>query len=237
MRVATINVSGNVGKTTIATNLLYPRLPGAELFEIETVNTGLQIKAAEIKTMRASSYGALIDKIIMLKTAIIDVGASNIEGFFREMNELDGSHEDIDVFLIPVVRDEKIINESVKTAMLLSGLGIPADKIKIVFNRFPKDLDLEEAFSAIFKVAKARGEFTVSKDAVIYENPVYSDLNKMRISLRELNDDATDYRATLSEAKDEKEQKRCLAMIAMKRRASSATQNLDDVFAALFGKG
>ncbi len=233
MRIATINISGNVGKTTIAKNLLYPRLPGAGIFEIETMNTGIKLKSASIKSMRSSSYGSLIDSIMVADSAIVDIGASNIEGVLKEMQELDGSHEDFDFFLIPLVKDRKIIEESVKTALLLSGLGVPSEKIKMVFNRFPKDLDLQEVFAQVFKIAND-GKFSASKDAVIYENPVYAELNKLEISLHELNEDKTDYRAKLKDAKNEKEQKLCLAMIANKRRATSATQNLDDVFNALF---
>jgi hypothetical protein len=233
MRIATISISGNVGKTTLAKNLFYPRLPGADIFEIETLNTGLKLKSASIKSLRASSYGALVDSIMLSESAIIDIGASNIEGVLKEMQELDGSHEDFDYFVIPVVKDRKIIEESVKTALLLSGLGVPGEKIKMVFNRFPKDMDLQEVFGQVFKIAND-GKFSASKEAVIYENPVYAELNKLEISLHELNEDKTDYRALLKEAKNEKEQKHCLAMIANKRRATSATQNLDDVFNALF---
>lgn len=233
MRIATISISGNVGKTTLAKNLFYPRLPGADVFEIESLNTGLKLKSASIKSLRASSYGALVDSIMLSESAIIDIGASNIEGVLKEMQELDGSHEDFDYFVIPVVKDRKIIEESVKTALLLSGLGVPGEKIKMVFNRFPKDMDLQEVFGQVFKIAND-GKFSASKEAVIYENPVYAELNKLEISLHELNEDKTDYRALLKEAKNEKEQKHCLAMIANKRRATSATQNLDDVFNALF---
>jgi hypothetical protein len=233
MRVATISISGNVGKTTLAKNLFYPRLPGADIFEIETLNSGIKLKSASVKSLRASSYGALVDSIMLSESAVIDIGASNIEGVLKEMQELDGSHEDFDFFVIPIVKDRKVIEESVKTALLLSGLGVPGEKIKMVFNRFPKDMDLQEVFGQVFKIAND-GKFSASKDAVIYENPVYAELNKLEISLHELNEDKTDYRALLKEAKNEKEQKHCLAMIANKRRATSATQNLDIVFNALF---
>lgn len=235
MKIATINISGNVGKTTIAKNLLYPRLPGAEIFEIESVNTGIQLKSAKIKTLRASSYSAMIDKLMLVQSAIVDVGASNIEGFLKEMQELAGSHEDIDYFLIPCVKDEKIIKETVKTALLLAGLGVPGEKIKVVFNRFPKDGDLAETFAPILKMAKS-GQISTNEKAVIYENPIYAELNKLSISLHELNEDKTDYRAQVTKAKDEAEQRMMLAMIANKRRAVSANENLDVVFSALFGR-
>lgn len=233
MRIATISMSGNVGKTTLAKNLFYPRLPGADLFEIETLNNGIKLKSASIKTLRGSSYGALIDSIMLSESAVVDIGASNIEVVLKEMQELDGSHEDFDFFIIPIVKDRKVIEESVKTAILLSGLGVPGEKIKMVFNRFPKDMDLQETFGQVFKIAN-NGKFTATKEAVIYENPVYAELNKLEISLHELNEDTTDYRAILKDAKNEEEQKHFLTMIANKRRATSATKNLDDVFEALF---
>ena len=38
MKVAVINFSGNVGKSTIARHLLTPRIEGAELISIESIN-------------------------------------------------------------------------------------------------------------------------------------------------------------------------------------------------------
>ena len=39
MKIAVINFSGNVGKSTIARNLLAPRIPDAEVFAVETINS------------------------------------------------------------------------------------------------------------------------------------------------------------------------------------------------------
>ena len=38
MKIAVINFSGNVGKSTVARHLLLPRIPGAELIAIESLN-------------------------------------------------------------------------------------------------------------------------------------------------------------------------------------------------------
>ena len=38
MKLAVINFSGNVGKTTVARHLLLPRIHGAELIAVESVN-------------------------------------------------------------------------------------------------------------------------------------------------------------------------------------------------------
>ncbi|MCA4079445.1 StdB protein, partial [Pseudomonas kurunegalensis] len=38
MKRAILNYSGSIGKTTIAAHLLYPRMPGAAFFAIESIN-------------------------------------------------------------------------------------------------------------------------------------------------------------------------------------------------------
>ena len=38
MKIAVINFSGNVGKTTVARHLLLPRIRGAELIAVESLN-------------------------------------------------------------------------------------------------------------------------------------------------------------------------------------------------------
>ena len=39
-----------------------------------------------------------------LDAAIIDVGASNVEDFLKLMQQYDGSHEEFDYFVVPVVK-------------------------------------------------------------------------------------------------------------------------------------
>ena len=38
MKIAVINFSGNVGKTTVARHMLLPRVEGAELINVESLN-------------------------------------------------------------------------------------------------------------------------------------------------------------------------------------------------------
>jgi hypothetical protein len=40
MKIAVINFSGNLGKTTVARHLLAPRLNGAQVIAIESLNAG-----------------------------------------------------------------------------------------------------------------------------------------------------------------------------------------------------
>lgn len=68
MKIAVINISGNVGKTTVARHLLMPRLPGAEFIAVETLNAN----EGEARAMRGRQFGALLDYLHALDKAVID---------------------------------------------------------------------------------------------------------------------------------------------------------------------
>ena len=55
MKVAVINFSGNVGKTTIARHLLAPRIDGAEVIAIESINAD----EGQAQALRGRQFGEL----------------------------------------------------------------------------------------------------------------------------------------------------------------------------------
>jgi hypothetical protein len=59
MKLAVINFSGNVGKTTIARHLLQPRIPGAEYIAVETLNAG----ADDAPKLSGSQFGTLQEEV------------------------------------------------------------------------------------------------------------------------------------------------------------------------------
>ena len=75
MKIAVINFSGNVGKSTIARNLLAPRIPDAEVFAVETINSD----GTEDETMKGKEFGDLLEALQLMDSAVVDLGASNIE--------------------------------------------------------------------------------------------------------------------------------------------------------------
>ena len=78
MKIAVVNFSGNVGKSTIAKNLLKPRINDAEIISVETINS------AEVdgQQMKGSQFRQLSEQLLLTDSAIIDVGSSNIDGFY-----------------------------------------------------------------------------------------------------------------------------------------------------------
>jgi len=73
MKIAVINFSGNVGKTTVARHLLAPRLAGAEVIAIESINAGDDQQHA----IRGRQFGELQEFLQTVDNAVVDIGASN----------------------------------------------------------------------------------------------------------------------------------------------------------------
>jgi hypothetical protein len=234
MKVAVLNFSGNVGKTTIAGHLLKPRLPGAPIYSIESVNTGADADGLEVATMRGKKFGELVDELMPLDSAIVDVGASNAEDFLKLMQQFDGSHEEFDVFIVPTVKEKKVQADTVNTIRALQKIGVDRQRICPVFNKVEVDESVTEEFVALFGLAAAEKSCLVRPAATIYSNEVFERLKAVGKSLGDITADGTDYRTRLRQASSDSEKEFCIRMIALKRLAVTANRNLDAVFSALF---
>ena len=73
-KIAVINFSGNVGKSSIAHYLLAPRLD-CSVVAIESINA---TEKTEI-TLRGKESGELQNELLMNDDIVVDVGASNVE--------------------------------------------------------------------------------------------------------------------------------------------------------------
>jgi cellulose biosynthesis protein BcsQ len=234
MKVAVINFSGNVGKSTISAHLLHPYMGNCPIFSVESLNIDTSADGMEVERIRGKKFGDLQEQLLVLDTAIIDIGASNVDDFLKMMAKYHGSHEDFDYFLIPVVKEKKQQADTINTIRSLAGMGIPAKKIKIVFNKLESDDIVEEEFSAIFGLHHLEKNFTLMPQAVIYYNEVFEKVKVIGKSISSILADSTNYRQKLRDTDDMQQKELCVKMIAIKRLAISAQHNLNDVFALLF---
>src|SRR5687767_13611976 len=99
MKLAVINFSGNVGKSMIARHLLAPRLPGAKIIAVESINAD----GGNTQALRGSQFGQLQEYLQSVNDVVVDIGASNVEDLMRLMHRYRGSHEDFDCFVVPTV--------------------------------------------------------------------------------------------------------------------------------------
>ena len=140
MKVAVLNYTGTVGKTTIAAHLLSPRMNNAPIFAIETINETAEGLGVDVEKIRGEKFRDLFKKLMMLDDAIIDVGASNVEAFLDGMVKFEDSHLEFDCFIVPVTAGSKEQKETISIIATLADFGIPADKIRVVFNRVEADV-------------------------------------------------------------------------------------------------
>lgn len=75
MKIAVINFSGNVGKTTIPRHLLLPRIPGAELISIESLSADRN----QGQYLRGRQFAELQEYMQTVDTLVVDIGASNVK--------------------------------------------------------------------------------------------------------------------------------------------------------------
>jgi hypothetical protein len=230
MKIAVINFSGNVGKTTVSRHLLSPRLDNAQIIAVESINSG----AMDEPMMRGEQFGEIQESLLMLDSAIVDIGASNVEDFVNLMKSYSGSHDDFDLFVVPTVPDAKQERDTVSTLSALSDdIGIPKDRIRVVFNMVDPKHDVKERFKTLFAYHADSGSFTLRKEAVMHLNEIYAKVADNGQSITDILNDPTDYKALIKEAADAGEKTRLARMVSIKRLAAGVTIELDAVFRSL----
>lgn len=234
MKIATVNYSGSVGKTVVTSHLLAPRIPGAELIAVESTNESAADLGLPVDQMRGEHFGRLFRKLLTADSAIVDVGASNIEDFLAELVKYDQAHLEIDHYVLPVVASGKAQRETIKTIQALEAMGVPADRIRVIFNRV--DSDVKEEFAAIFGYARKAESFMANPAAVIFENEVFDLLANKRTTIKEILADTRNYREELRGA--DREDKRLIShlsdMHALQSLARPVDRQLDQALKALF---
>lgn len=229
MKVAVINFSGNVGKSTVARHLLAPRMNDATVIPVETINSD----GTEDETIKGRQFGELQEALALMDDAVVDIGASNVEDFINLMRQYKGSHEDFDYFVVPTVPKSKQQRDTISTIDALAEIGVPAKKIRLVFDMVELDDKPERVFSGLFEYHKAAKSFTLRPDAVIHVNDIYSKLNGATQSIQGVLNDPTDFKEKIKTAKDTAEKLQYAQMLSIKRLASGVSEELDTVFKVL----
>ena len=229
MKVAVINFSGNVGKSTVARHLLAPRLNNAEVIPVESIDSD----GTDETAIRGKQFGELQEYLQTLDDAVIDIGASNVEDFVKLMKQYKGSHEDFDFFVVPTVPATKQQRDTISTVEALANLGVPAKKIRLLFNMVDLEESPERIFSGLFEYQRESKSFTLKPEAVIHVNDIYGKLKGSKTGIREILADETDYKERIKTAKDADEKLHFAQMLSIKRLAAGVSEELDAVFKAL----
>ncbi|MGM9484878.1 StbB family protein [Roseateles sp. NT4] len=229
MKVAVINFSGNVGKTTVARHLLLPRIPGAGLISIESINEG----EASAQSLRGRQFGALQEYLQAIDSAVVDVGASNVEELLGLMGRYRGSHEDLDHYIVPTVSALKQQKDTIATLVELSRMGVPAQKIGVVFNMVEDGVKVSDAFNPLLTFLAEQPIAIANTDCRLGSNEVYERLKLAGVDVASLLRDDTDYKALIAKAPDSKDKVALARRLATRRLAMGVAPELDACFSAL----
>ncbi|KPB84095.1 Stability/partitioning determinant [Pseudomonas syringae pv. maculicola] len=233
MKVVIINYTGTVGKTTIAANLLSPRMDGAPIYAIESINETAENLGLDVEKLRGNKFRELFKRLMLEDQAIIDVGASNVEDFMANLESFEEAHDEIDYYVIPITSGTKEQKETVSMIGMLAAMGIPASKIRLVFNRVKRDVNTE--FSIIISYHDRTQLFWINPQCSIFETELFDALSVKRISLNALMADDTDYKAMLKDKSASIQDRELWSdMYGLKLLAKGVNRKLDVVFTELF---
>ena len=229
MKLAVINFSGNVGKTTVARHLLAPRIPGCQVVAVESINAD----DGQPVTIRGRQFAQLQEFLQSVDDVVIDIGASNVEDLLKLMRRYRDSQEDFDGFVVPTVPARKQQQDTAATLAELARLGIPSARLRLVFNQVDDDSPIDLAFDTLLAYCASSGVAQPRPAAFLSYNEVYALVRGTGLSLAELAADRTDYKALIAKAGAQSDKLALAQRLAIQRLARGVIPELDACFAAL----
>lgn len=229
MKVAVINFSGNVGKTTIARHLLLPRIPGAKLISIESINAG----EVGTKSLRGRQFAVLQEYLQAVASTVVDVGASNVEELLALMDRYRGSHEDFDHYIVPAVAAVKQQKDTIATLVELARMGVPAQKMRLVFNMLDEASSVADAFRPLLAFLHEQPLACADTDCRLGSNEIYESLKLSGQGVDDVLKDDTDYKSAIAKTSEPSEKLALARTLAARRLAIGVAPELDACFSAL----
>lgn len=236
-----LSLTGNIGKSTLVNTLLSPLMPEAHVFRIESINTTGESGAANEVMLRGDQLDKLQVGVAKAESSIVDVGSSNVEALLLALNDQFGSHYFFDYFLVPVIAQrtaEKETEDALKTLFALQDMGVEPERIKVIFNKLPRNSTLEVECEGLLKFHATHPIFTLNRDAVIHQSDAFAALSDVGKTYREMVADQTNYFQALNEIPmaNEKERVQIVKMARAQGTVKRLSMELDDVFEALFAQ-
>lgn len=220
------------GKTSMARQLLQPRLDNAPIIPIETINKD----EGQNNALKADDFRKAMQAVDMCqaeeKSIIIDVGVSNVERFLMKM-KIEKAFDDFDYFIVPVTPDKKTMTNTITLIEdLTAQYKVPAKKILVVFNKASHENSVQHDFAPIFDYHGDMKKFVLRQDAVVHESEVFDMIGGG--SLIEASKDETDLMAAMRAATTTEEKINISNARALRKMSVDAVDELDVVFKTLF---
>lgn len=237
-KLALVNFSGNVGKSTLSKHLFAPRLHDCLVIPVESINAS----AVEGEKVSGKHFKKVIEEMALHENVVVDIGSSNIEQAFAQLKNLDDAHEDFDYFIVPCVPDKKQQHDTLELLTRLQEIGVPGSKIRVILNYVPQDEVPDSLFPTVLGYCSEAG----IKWATVFYSEVFelldgstvdeaaANLDAVTARIKELQDTSIEEMGD-KEQKQHKAQLRKLASVRTTARlAKGVKKRFDEIFGALF---
>jgi hypothetical protein len=205
MKICVLNLSGNVGKTALSVHLLHAFRPDAKYLEVETYNTteSENIDNLVVEQFKGSEFKDIFRQLMTHDDLILDVGASNVGEFMQELTKFRSAVGELDLVVVPTVPADKQQKDTIATIQWLSELGIPASKIRVVFNQHDGDATINQTYGHVLGYASLDGQKKACwlPHVIVSSNEVFELVKETRQTIRSLANDQTDWKAARQAAK------------------------------------
>lgn len=241
--VAVVSITGKAGKSTTSNNMLTPRMPGAKLFRVETINVsgeaaGHNGRDVEIEYVRGDDSKKLLEGLSRVDTAVVDVGTSNVENFLLMLQQ-EGAQSMFDYFVVPCEAVYEKVNEFQEFCRTVNGLaklGVGPERIKVVFTKLKPGKNVEEEAIRVFNYHKQFPIYTLDRRATIHETPIFGALSRAKKRYEDFLVDDTDYFLELKKIPMDEKDKRELYVKLGRAKALVAgfESEMENAFNVLF---
>lgn len=240
MKIAVINFSGNVGKSTIARHLLLPRLPGAALVNVESLNATEGDRAGAgpgaagtAQALRGRQFAELQEFLQTVDSAVVDIGASNVEELMTRMGRFSGSQEDFDCFVVPTVPALKQQKDTIATLADLANLGVQPHRLKVVLNMVEAPAEIGQTFDTVLDYLAVHPIAQADPACYVGNNELYGRIRGSGQTVQDIAGDMTDYKALIARARSTEDRLVLAQKLGTVRLARGVLPELDACFKAL----
>jgi hypothetical protein len=205
MKICVLNLSGNVGKTTLTAHLLGAFRPKAKIISVESINNtdSTDIDSLDVEEFDAKRFRDIYREIMLADDLIVDVGASNVAVFMEELIKYRSAVGEFDLIVVPTVPADKQQKDTIATIEWLNKLGIDGKKIRVVFNQFQGAESIDRVYAHVmgYSLEDGKSKALWMPAPVVGANDVYELIKSTRLTMGELATDTTDWRASRNAAK------------------------------------
>jgi hypothetical protein len=134
--------------------------------------------------------------------------------------------------VVPTVPGRKQQQDTVATLLELARIGVSPERVRLVFNMV-EDIPVPQAFAPLLGFVAERRTAQADTRCKLGTNELYQRLKVSGLTLAELLDDTTDYKALVAKARTTKEKLELAHQLATRRLAMGVQPEHDACFAAL----